>query len=80
MRRIVAAFMILAAPAALAYTADELAQKNVEAEGRDRKASRHPVAATSPASFWSTADASSSLCHAHQAAAVDSLRGASCRA
>jgi len=33
MRRIVAALMILAAPAALAYTADELAQKNVEAKG-----------------------------------------------
>ena len=33
MRRIVAALMVLAAPAALAYTADELAQKNVEAKG-----------------------------------------------
>ena len=33
MRRIVAALLVLAAPAALAYTADELAQKNVEAKG-----------------------------------------------
>jgi hypothetical protein len=33
MRRIVAALMVLAAPAALAFTADELAQKNVEAKG-----------------------------------------------
>src|SRR5579862_2480592 len=33
MRGILAALMILTAPAALAYTADELAQKNVEAKG-----------------------------------------------
>jgi hypothetical protein len=33
MRRILAVLMILAAPAALAYTADELVQKNIEAKG-----------------------------------------------
>jgi hypothetical protein len=33
MRRLIAALMVLAAPAALAYTADELVQKNVEAKG-----------------------------------------------
>lgn len=54
MRGIVAALMILTAPAALAYTADELAQKNVEAKGGSTSFTPS-TRSVYPASFSSTA-------------------------